>query len=85
MTLLGPLPGTLFGVMPLRMVGMAPPLATGVRHIRVGPDDRAHECGTEGREDAAPRLETRVGQGLRQAVKAIQVYHCSSNCGLAAA
>jgi hypothetical protein len=83
--LLGTLLAMLPGMMPLRVVGMAPPFATGVNIIEVGPDDGAHQGGTEGREDAASRLMRRVGQGLRQAVKAIQVHRCSSNCGLGAA
>jgi hypothetical protein len=85
LTLLGPLSGPLLGVMALGVVGMAPPLSTGVGGLGVGPDDRAHKGGAERRQDAAPRLKSRVGQGLRQAVKAIQVHRCSSKCGLAAA
>ena len=76
---------TRLGLVPRLALGAAQGLAVGADSIRADSGERAQDGDAERREDAPSWLETCIGKGLRQTVKAIVVHWIPSRCGFATA
>jgi hypothetical protein len=62
------------GVMPPISLGLMPRLSLSAGSIKIGSGECAQNGDAERRDDAATWMTARIGQGLRQAVKASVVH-----------